>query len=428
MSLSYFPTRDISTTNVTNVITGVSNLESQIIVTQDNVAETLGGTIDSTKAYILDGIIDMGTTQVVVPTTGITIFGLSFDISGLTSSENNYTMFVSETPAIGSGNVLMADILLTASGTNSKVFELYDATGFNAFEIARVNFIGCTSLGDFYDYRQGLEDGTGRFGGTPNMTLHGTWVGGYRVTTSIVRSLSGSMTGALFQAGTAFSMNSRFLSDINCDLPASASLVDFAPSNFPNPSTLQFKGLELTRSGSYDADDTNLTPNVAASDLCSAWDNCNGLPNTFEGGRLIVGSEAVTTVGASGTWYTLNAATWTTDDLAHFSNPSAGELKQLGNSPRTYRVVVNFVIESTANNVIGIRLRKYDDETASFVDFPEVRRQVNNLSGSRDVAVFNFVFNVTLDINDYCFFQVRNNSSSDNCTLELDSDWFLEER
>ena len=428
MTIAYFPSRNVSTTNITNVILGVSNLESQVIVTQDNVAETLGGTIDSSKAYLLDGIIDMGTTQIVVPTTGITIFGLSFDISGLTSSEDSYTMFVSETPAIGSGNVLMADILITTSGTGSKVFELYDATGFNAFEIARVNFIDCSSLGDFHDYRQGLEEGTGRFGGSPNLTLHGTWVGGYRITTSIVRSLSGSMTGALFQEGTSFTMNSRFLSDMNCDLPASASLVDFQPSNFPNPSTLQFKGVELTRSGTYDADDSNLTPNVSASDLCSAWDNCNGLTNTFEGGRLVVSSEAVTAIGSLGTWYTLNAGTWTTDGLAHFSNPSAGELKQLGNSPRTYRVVVNFVIESAANKVIGIRLRKYDAATASFIDLPEVRRQVNNLSGSRDVAVFNYVFNTTLDIDDYCFFQVRNNSGTSNCTLELDSDWFLEER
>ena len=55
----------------------------------------------------------------------------------------------------------------------------------NAFEFTRVNYINCTSLGDIYDYRQGLESGTGRFGGSPSLTLHGVWVGGYRITTSV---------------------------------------------------------------------------------------------------------------------------------------------------------------------------------------------------------------------------------------------------
>ena len=54
------------------------------------------GTIDSSKVYFLDGVIDMGTTSLVVPTTGITIIGSSFDVSGLTSSEDNYTLFTSE--------------------------------------------------------------------------------------------------------------------------------------------------------------------------------------------------------------------------------------------------------------------------------------------------------------------------------------------
>ncbi|MDC1227291.1 hypothetical protein N8013_06545, partial [Algibacter sp.] len=169
-------------------------LDNRIIVTQANKDTTIGGVIDSSKQYFLDGIIDLGTTQITVPTTGLTIAGLSFDISGLISSENNYAMFVSETPAIGSGNLLGADFFISVTGAGSKVYELYDATGFNAFEFARINYIDCSSLGDIYDYRQGLEEGTGRFGGSPSLTLHGLWRGGYRITTSIVRSLAGTMT------------------------------------------------------------------------------------------------------------------------------------------------------------------------------------------------------------------------------------------
>ena len=147
-------------------------LQSTIIVTQ---ASDLAGVLDSSKAYILDGVIDMGTQSITVPVGGLTILGQSFDISGLTSSEDNYTMFVSESIVIGSGNLLMADVDISVTGTNSKVYELYDATGFNAIETSRINYSNCASLGDLYDYRQGLELGSGRFGGKPNMTLHGLW-------------------------------------------------------------------------------------------------------------------------------------------------------------------------------------------------------------------------------------------------------------
>ena len=402
-------------------------LDNRIIVNQDNIADTIGGVIDSTKEYFLDGIIDLGTTQITVPTTGITIKGYSFDVSGLISSEDNYTMFVSESIAIGSGNLLGSDYFVSVTGAASKVYELYDATGFNAFEFTRINYIDCTDLGDIYDYRQGLESGTGRFGGSPSLTLHGLWRGGYRITTSIVRSLAGTMTKPLFKEGTLFQMNSRFLSDINCDLPTLAALLDFQDINFPNPSTLQLKGCEITRNGVFDSEDGNITPNILQSDLASSWGGNNGLPNTYEGGRLYVSSESATVVAAGSTWYTLNA-TWTSNRLEHFDSPSSGQLRHLGNSPREFRCVVNFVMESLSNNVLGLRLRKWDDSTSSFSEFTEVRRQVNNLSGARDVAVFNFVFNVNLDQNDYVYFQVRNNNGNNNITLELDSDWFLEER
>ena len=402
------------------------DLDNIVIVNQQNFLTTICGTIDSTKEYFIDGIIDIADNSITVPTTGITIKGYSFDVSGLTSSENSYTMFVSETALIGSGNVLGSDYYISVTGTSSKVYELYDATGFHAFEFQRVNYNDCTSLGDIHDYRQGLETGTGRFGGKPSLTLHGTWLGGYFIDTSIVRSLTDG-SYYLFQEGTSFVMASRFRSNMNIDLPASAGFVDFVNANFTNPSTLQFVNMIMTRNGVFDIADTNYTPNITQKELASSWSGNNGLKNTFEGGRLLVTSESATVISVGSTWYTLNA-TWTTNRLEHFDSPAAGQLRHIGNSPREYRCVVNFVIESTQNNVLGIRLRRWDDSTSTFTEFTEVRRQVNNLSGSRDVAVFNFVFNVNLDQNDYVYFQIRNNNGNNNATLELDSDWFLENR
>ena len=403
----------------------VNQIENRIIVNQANKDTTIGGVIDSTKVYFLDGIIDMGSTSITIPPTGMTIRGDSFDVSGLTSTADNYTMFVSETIAIGSGNLLGVDYFITVSGASSKVYEIYDATGFNAFEFQRINYNDCTSLGDIYDYRQGLEGGSGRFGGSPSLTLHGLWLGGFRITTSIVRSLDSAMTEPLFKAGTLFQMNSRFLTDINCDLPALAPFMDFGPANFPNESTVQFKGVIMTRGGISNSDDSNITPNFTASNLSCDWDNNIGVNNTFVGGTLTNTAEAVSTIAVIGISVDM-AGTWTPSDLQHFDSPASNELRHLGNDPKDFRVAFSLVIDGTANDTIGIELVK-DDGVTPTIEFTQTR-VINNLQGARDVAYFTGAFNVRLDKNDLVVWQVANLTSTANVTLELDSAWSLEER
>ena len=121
-------------------------------------------------------------------------------------------------------------------------------------------------------------------------------------------------------------MNSRFRTNQNIDLPANAALLDFSSSNFVNPSTLQITGALISRNGTFNTSDSNLTPNITQGDLVSAWSNNIGIPNTFEGGRLTVTSENLTTIAAGSTWYTLNAI-WSTSNLEHFDSPASGQLR-----------------------------------------------------------------------------------------------------
>ena len=407
--------------SVTNFNQSLGGLDNRIVVNQSNVATTLGGTIDSTKQYFIDGTIDMAGVTVTVPSTGIFIKGYNLDLSFLTCSDNSYTMFNGAT----AGNVFFQDITLTTSGTSSQVFDLTDATGFNAVELVRVNFNDCTSIGELNGYRQGLEINTGRFGGTPEMTLSGTWLGGYFIETSIVRSLTDGEY-SLYKAGASFIMSSRFRTNQNIDLPASVSFFDFAPSNFVNPSTVQVQGALVSRNGAFDATDTNITPNIAQADIKSSWSNNIGMRNTFEGGKLTLSTETTTVL--SGGNYSTIAGTWTASNLEHFDNPSGGQLRHLGTSPREYKCIVNFIIDGGQTDDIGIRVRKWDDSASAFVDGTEVRRQINSFVGGRDVAFYNFSFSVELDQNDYVFFQVRNNTNNTNITLEIDSDFVIEER
>ena len=403
------------------VNSGAGGLVNRVTVEQ---ASDLAGVLDSTKEYFIDGIIDMGSQSIEVPQGGLNLSGYNFDISQLTSSAVGYTMFTS--PAGGSGNILGKDYAIEVNGAGSQVYNIVSDTGLEAFEFARINYNNCSSLGTIDNYRQGLEVGTGRLGGSPELTLAGTWLGGYFIDTSIVRFLTDGAYN-LFKAGAGFSMASRFRSNMNLDLPASASFFDFAPANFPNSSTVQLDGCIISRGGAFDASDGNIIPNMQPSDLSSAWTGNVGIQNTFVGGRQKATAESATVIAAGSTFYTLNA-TWTPSGLSHFDVPSPGRLRHIGVSPIEFKVQADFTIEGNSNDEIAIRITKWDDSTSSFLDFQPTTRPINALVGGRDVAFFTILSNIILDTNDYLSFQVANNSGNNNVTLELNSNFIVEER
>jgi len=401
---------------------GSQELTGRVVVTQ---ASQLSGVLDSTKEYFIDGVVDMGANQITVPAGGLYLSGYNFDTSKLISSATGYTMFVS--PAGGSGNVIGKDYAIEVTGVGSKVYSLTSVTGLEAFEFNRINYNDCSSLGEINNYRQGFEAGTGRFGGMPELTLSGSWVGGYFIDASIVRSLADG-TYSLFKAGTAFTMASRFRTNMNLDLPASASFFDFSPANFPNPSTVQVDGAIVTRLGVQDATDANYTPNINAGDLACAWSDNVGMPNTFEGGSIGITTEAVTTISATNTFVDVAATAWTTTDLQHFDSPSAGQLRHIGINPREYKVIASFAMDSNANDELTLRVAKWDNSASSFVTVLDQVRPVNNLLGARDVAFFNVNINTTLDQNDYIKIQVANGTGANDVTAEADSYFVVEER
>ena len=389
--------------------------------------QQLSGALDSTKEYFLDGVIDFTGSglSIEVPEGGLYLRGYNFDISGIKCDDDNYTLFTS--PVGGSGNVLGADYLIDVNGVNSRVYNLSSLTGFEAFEFIRINYNNCTSLGTIDSYRQGFETGTGRFGGKPELTLSGTWVGGYFIESSIVRSLADGAY-SLFKAGTALTLGSRFRTNMNVDLPASASFFDFSPANFPNPSTLQVDSAIITRLGVQDATDSNYTPNISASDLACSWSNNLGIPNTFEGGSIGIGASAATTIRTIDVFEDIAALSWITTDLQHFDNPVDGQLRHLGINPREYKAIASLTIDGASNDVVTLRVVKWDNSASSFVTVLDQVRPVNNLVGARDVAFFNINVNTRLDQNDYIKLQVANNSGTANVTAETDGYLVVEQR
>lgn len=409
-------------TNVGGVLTfDVSKLPTNVPITSIKYVRTkddLAGTLSSSVAYLLDGVIDMGAQSIQVPVGGLTIIGYSFNTSGLFSDQANYTMFTS--PAGDSGSLYTKDCYVTVSGANSKVFDITNADGLGFVEFLSTNFLSCTSLGTISGYRQGFESGTGRLFGFPELTLEGTWIGGYRITSSIVTALDASFAGTVFKAGPSLTMNGRFITDVNCNLPASASFSDFLSSNFPNPSTVQVNGAIFARNGISDPEDTNIFPNLSPSDLVCAWSDNIGLGNTYPGGTETLSAESATTIAATSTFYDL-AGTFTSSELQHFDEFANGNLRHIGNSPRDYKINLFFVVAGTAGDSLTLKIRKWDDSASGFVDVLTQTKPVNNLVSGNDLAFFNILKSVTLDKNDYIDLQIANNSSTNNVTAKLES-------
>lgn len=403
-----------------------STFSKRVIIKQ---ASDLNITLQSDVEYFLDGVIDLTGTGInlEIPSGGIYITGYNFDVSGLVCSDNNYTLFTSESIANGSGNVLFKDFYIEVSGASSQVYELYADTGFEALEVTRVNYIDCTDLGDLHGYRQGLEEGTGRFGGSPSLTLHGLWRGGFRVTTSIVRSLANNMTKPLFEAGNSFQMNSRFLTDLNCDLSSNASFCDFSAANFPNPSTLQIKGAIISRDGVFNANDTNIFPNLSASDLPCDWDDNIGIANTFIGGAINTTGEVASVIATQNASVPLGG-TFIDFGLQHFDSPNNGELRHIGINPREYLVTFDFVLAGQQSSEYEIFLLKQDASVGTPSVEYRMIRVINNLQGGRDVAYYNGQTSVILNQNERIFWHVANITGAQNCTLEVDSSWSVKER
>ncbi len=414
----------MSVAETTNSITLNStvevSLQNQIIV---RTSADLLGTLDSTKSYFIDGLIDMTGVSVVVPDSGLTLDGYGFGVSGLFCADNSYSMF---TDTFGCGNVFISKVDLSVTGTSSKIYDLEGSTGQEAFETNYVNYNNCTSLGELNGFRQGLEFNTGRFGGSPSLTLAGTWDGGYRVAVSIA-SVADTMTDPLFKAGAGFLVNTRVLISINADLGSTAGLLDFAPANFITSGALELNDCVVQRNGVFDASDATISPNIDETNLECLWFRNKGLRNTHTGGRLDISASALTTIVTIDTYVNL-AGTYLASEIVHFDSPSNGQLRHLADEPLDYRIDADIPVIGTGNDMLKVAVVKYRAATASNVIVQEQERRVNSVSGPNDTAFFNIATTTEMDVDDYIFFQIKNTTNTNNCTAQVDTHLLVGER
>ena len=379
--------------------------------------------LQSDKVYIIDGVVDLTGSgiSIVVPPEGLSIQGFGFNASKLICGDDDYSLITS--PVEGSGDLVIQDISLSASGTNSEVYDITDSDGNHAIEITGVNYIDCTSLGSFTDYRQVLETGTGRLGGTPELTLNGS-MNGYRIDTSIAFNMSNF--SALFKSGVGHSFSGRFITDINCSLPALGALADFSESAFINDETMVVQGALIARQGVIDPEDTLIFPNINETSVKANWKSNTGIKNTKKYIKATSTAEVETVISAINTYYPLQG-TVTVDRDTHFQMSTNGEFELLTGSS-DYFVNGDITISGTANDVIDLRVTKSTDGGVTYpTEVNHISRVINNLSGARDVAFFPINFIAELNKGDRLRIEIENKSGTGNVTMEIDSFFIISE-
>ena len=390
--------------------------DKQIVVREP---AQLSGELRSDVVYFLDGVIDFTGTayNIEVPVGGLTLAGHSTGVSALRCADDTFTLFTS--PPGGSGSLSGTEYTVSVTGAGSRVYNLVDATGLSVVNLHSIEYQACTSRGELDSYSQGLESEVSIFGGMPELTLSGTWLGGYRIDLALVRGL---VDGAypLYKAGPGFLVHSRFRASMNVDLSASTSLFDFSAVNFVNPSTVQLSGGRFTRNGVADSTDTNITPNLGANELVCDWTDNGGIRNTFPGGEITVTAESATSITTVDAFEDL-AGTFSSSDLQHFDEPVNGQLRHLGDFPVEYSVGGQIVLEGGANDTVELKTVIFRASTSTFEDSKTIRRVINSLQGGRNVGYFIVSDHIVLNMDDYVKLQVANTTGTTDVTAELDS-------
>lgn len=371
-------------------------------------------TLSSTQLYYVDGHLDITGYSIEVPAGGLMIQGLGFNVSSITTTEENGVIFSS--PVGGSGDLLFSDVAFTASGTGSKVFALTDVDGTHAFEYQRVNFNGCVDLGYVDGYRQGLEQGTGRFGGTPTLEFRGTWAGGYFMDTSIVRGITDS-TYSLFSSAIGHTFGSRFFSNANIVVPSNVTVFEFAPTNFVNDETFQINGAQFAGAGTVlsGIDETSTKTRVS---------NTRGIPNTYVGGYWSCTSAAATSFSLVSTPVKL-AGTTTASDLEWFSSSNANDLTY--DSTIENKLYATFTGSFSGGNTkdFTIVFRQWDDSAGSYVNSSSTTFSTDGNGNYTNLALHSS--RITMGENDRVELWIQNDTDTTSITMQEGSQLLLKE-
>lgn len=368
------------------------------------------GILSSEKLYVIDGVVDVGSTSIVVPEGGLNLSGLGFGISKLLSTEDNFTLFVDDGVTY-SGDLFLTELDITVSGTGSKVFELDNNENFNAVEWNTVNFINCTSLGSLTDYRQGLSRNVAWISCSDGLTMSGNWSGGWAAIDSIIIGAP-MTTGVLFKAGAGLLIGGSFRSNVNIlNLGTSGGIFcDFAPSNITSDAGFTLSSVRADPAA-------NNLPNMPSTSVKALIRNSPGIGDTYPGATAAPEANSTVTISVVDTLYQLTGS-MTLADSYWFSLANTNGVKLDSTNSLEVEVIGTLSFSGSNNNEMVVQLRQYDSSASAYINIgPEYRTTLNG--GPTGGRAENITFHAlaTLSTDDRVEVWIKNITGTGDITL-----------
>jgi hypothetical protein len=392
-----------------------SRLPDQRVIVKDS--SQLEGVLDSDKLYFLDGNIDMGTTSIIVPPTGLSIAGHGFGISGLVSTEDNHTLFVTAGGTY-SGDLFLTSLDIRSTGVGSKVFDLDNQGNLSAIEWNTVNFLSCTSLGEVKNYRQGLNRNISWISCKDGLTMTGAWSGGWAALDSIV--VGAPLTGVLFRAGAGLLIGGSFRTNMNILQLGTAGGIfcDFSPANITLDGGFSVANLRANP-------DANNFPNMPNTSVKARYRDCAGVRNTYVGASGTITTSVETVISTSGVYYSLEGSLSVDEPTWLILFEDAG-IEFNSNITTAFELSGSFSFSGTNNQVMSLQLYKYTAATTTWAAAsPEFQVTMNATNLAENVSFGAFV---DMTKGDRLEFRVANVAATGNITALLGGQVRLSER
>lgn len=368
-------------------------------------------TVSSDKVYFIDGFIDIGALEIIVPTGGMYISGHGYGISGLFSTENNHTMFKTGGGTYA-GDFIVNGCTFYTTGTSSKLFSLDNdgnnsACEFNACNLGSFS-VTTTSLGSITAYRQFRTGDFAAIKYTDGFTFNGSF-SGIAFNDSILLS---NVAGTTFlQEGVSLLITDGMSSNMNAlSLDSTSEWCDFQSSNFDSSANMTLSGFRTAG--------TDPLPNMDATNIRSLFKGCTGIDNTFIGGSWSVTTEAETTVGTADTLVKIAGITTTSLD-GHFSSSTNNRLQYDGVNTIKVDIDGYMQLETSGTESLVVTVRQWDNSASSWIDlqtFP-LETQLKLLGDRRGSTGISTI--ATLETGDYIELWAKNVSNTNNYTILL---------
>lgn len=384
-------------------------LKTEIIVTQ---ADQLSWTLDSTKLYRIDWMIDMWSIEITVPEWGLFLEWVWQFTSALYSTANNHTLFKTSTY---SWDVDMRKLTTYTTWTGSKILDLDNQWNWSTFELDAVNIwtfaVETTSIWKLSNYRQLRTNNVAFIRVADWLTFSWTWLWWFRIAQTIALNIPANTT--LFKEWTLLDFQWSSFTDMNSlSIDDTAVVFDFQNSNFSADSWFLANSFRTNIN-------SNSIPNLTTSSTKTFFTDCRGVKNTRIWCQMVFSSQATTVIPWANTPVKANGTTTTQNEIW---------MNQTGNNEITYNstletdveIFCDVTIDWWSNDDIRVIIRKWDNNLSSYTDVSSSLKNINNVIWWSDVAYYNFFWYTELNLNDRIEIWLENTSDWTDVTLLVD--------